>query len=298
MRIVLTAVLLFCTAYAQAECRLSLPRAGFADVVQDREPVGDGSGNSERLWFFTEVANGAGEVLYHQWYRNGEEDARVRLQIGADRWRTWSSRGRQSDARYTVRVLTESGCDLGEYGVISANDSGISAASSALLTEARALLASADITGARLLVRKAQQSGASDPALTRFLEQDLALAELARDIREDNLYIAGGRIDTLQQLSMSAANQALLESLQQQWQQRREQLRQEMSSWLMAVQRSLANMPASADCEATVDNSSWLPEPHRDQLSITGQQHQSGMQTLQLLDQRSGLQHQLERPCL
>jgi hypothetical protein len=295
MRIVLTALLLCCAALVQAECRLSLPRASFADTVQDREPVGDGSGADERLWFFTEVANGSGEVLYHQWYRNGEEDVRIRLQVGADRWRTWSSRRLQADTRFTVRVLTESGCDLGEYGMISA---GHSAAGDAALTEARELLAAGDITGARLQVRQAQESGATDPALKRFLDQELALAELAREISQDDLYIASGRITTLQQQPLSDTNRAALEHLREQWQQRREQLRQQMNTRLMALQRSLASMPASVSCQASVDNKDWLPQPERDQLMVTGQQHHNGIQTLQLLDQRSGLPHQLERPCL
>lgn len=299
MRIVLTALLLCCTAYVQAECRLTLPRAGFADSVQDREPVGDGSDAGERLWFFTEVADGAGETLYHQWYRNGEADVKVPLQVGADRWRTWSSRRMEAGSRYTVRVLTESGCDLGEYGMISADVSKTNnAADSRVLTEARALLAAGDITGARLQIRQAQESGASNPALKRFLDEELALAELAREIGEDNLYIAGGRIATLQKQSLSAANRAQLENLQQLWQQRREQLSQQMNARLMALQRSLATMPASVACAAPVENSDWLPGPERGQLLVTGQQHDNGLQTLQLLDQRSGIQHQLERPCL
>ena len=292
MRFLLTAILLCCATYAQAECRLSLPRAGFADAVQDREPVGDGSGASGRLWFFTEVANGAGETLYHQWYRNGEEDVRVRLQIGADRWRTWSGRRLEADVRFTVRVITESGCDLGEYGMLA------NSGNSALLADARAMLAAGDITGARLHIRQAQEAGTRDAALTRFLEEDLALAELAREISEDNLYIAGGRLDTLQQRALTAENQKVLSQLQQQWQQRRQTLQQEMANRLMALQRSLASMPASIACDAPVSDSHWLPEPERDQLVVTGQSADSGMQTLQLLDQRSGLQHQLQRPCL
>lgn len=282
------------SAVAQAECRLTLPRAGFADAISEREPVGDGSSPGERLWFFTEVMDGGGETLYHQWYRNGEADARIRLEIGGDRWRTWSGRRWQADERYTVRVLTESGCDLGEYGLmVQDNGSG-----NDVLADARAALADGDIVGARLKVRSAQESGNQSPALRRFIDEELALAELEKDIAADNLYLAGGRLDSLQQQALSAADRNKLETLRQRHAERSSSLENEMNQRLMALQRTLAGMPTTTSCQNAVENTEWLPEPEQQILMITGQENADKKLLIELLDQRTGKLHRIERPCL
>lgn len=292
MRIVLLLLISMTSALAQAECQLTLPRAGFADAISEREPVGDGSAPGERLWFFTEVMDGGGETLYHQWYRNGEADVRIRLEIGGDRWRTWSGRRWQADERYTVRVLTESGCDLGEYGLM-ARDSG-----SDILASARAALASGDILGARLQVRTAQENGNQSPALRRFIDEELALAELEKDIAADNLYVAGGRLDSLQQRPLSATDRDKLETLRQRHAERVSSLEKEMNQRLMALQRTLDGMPATTPCQSAVENTEWLPEPERQILMITGQKNADKNQLIELLDQRTGKLHRIERPCL
>lgn len=292
MRILVLLLISMTAALAQAECRLALPRAGFADAISEREPVGDGSAPGEQLWFFTEVMDGGGETLYHQWYRNGEEDVRIRLEIGGDRWRTWSGHRWQAGARYTVRVLTESGCDLGEYGLM-AQDSG-----NDILASARTLLASGDIVGARLKVRSAQESGNQSPSLRRFIDEELALAELEKDIAADNLYLAGGRLDSLQQQPLSTTNRDKLETLRQRHAQRLSVLENEMNQRLMALQRTLAGMPSSTSCQSKVENAEWLPEPERQILMITGQEQADRKQIIELLDQRTGKLHRIERPCL
>jgi hypothetical protein len=293
MRILAAIFVLVWAGQSHATCLLTLPRAGFADAIVDREPVGDGNQPLERLWFFTEVADGAGEVLYHQWYRNGEEDVRIRLPVGADRWRTWSGRQPQPEYRYTVRVLTESGCDLGEYGLSSVTD-----AQPDVLTSARAALEQGDITGARLLARGAQESGNRHPALALFINEELALAELARDIDTDNLYVASGRIESLGKRTLPAPHQRSLGALQERWQARRDELTHDMRQRLMALQRTLAALPSTASCAAPIENMDWLPEPERGQLILTDQQHHDTTQTLILMDQRTGERHTLERPCL
>lgn len=292
MRTVFLLLISMMPALVQAECRLTLPRAGFADAISEREPVGDGSAPAERLWFFTEVMDGSGETLYHQWYRNGEEDVRIRLQIGGDRWRTWSGRRWQTGERYTVRVLTESGCDLGEYGLVMEDSS------SDVLAGARAALTSGDILGARMQVRAAQESGNRSPALRRFIDQELALAELEKDIATDNLYVAGGRLDSLRQRTLSGADRARLEMLQQRHAERTTSLERDMNQRLMALQRTLAGMPASTSCQTPIENTDWLPEPEQQILTITGQESADNKQTINLLDQRTGKLHRIERPCL
>jgi hypothetical protein len=236
--------------------------------------------------------NGDGETLYHQWYRNGEEDVRIRLQIGGDRWRTWSGRRWQAGERYTVRVVTESGCDLGEYGLMM-QDNG-----NDVLANARAALASGDILGARIQVRAAQESGNRSPALRRFIDEELALAELEKDIAADNLYVAGGRLDNLRQRALSETDRARLETLKQRHAERTSSLERDMNQRLMALQRTLAGMPASTSCQTPVENTDWLPEPERQILTITGQESAENRQMIDLLDQRTGKLHRIERPCL
>lgn len=297
-------LLTFCSAVS-ADCNLSLPRAGFADNVVDREPVGSGHLAEDRLWFFTEVVGGTGETLQHQWYRNGEEDVLIRLPVGAASWRTWSSRRIQSGSQYTVRVTTASGCDLGEYALTGSDSSQAHtphqdqhpAEIENILSAARDALANQDIAGARLPIRLAQESGNSAPALQRFLEQDLALAELQRDIDNDSLYLAGGRIERLAKQSLSDSSAETFDQLKQRWSQRRDTLNQETRGRLMALQRSLNAMPVTTDCGAPVTDSDWLPEPERQWLSVTEQQSSNSQQTLTLFDQRTGMLHQLERPC-
>jgi hypothetical protein len=290
MRTLLSIALFVASSVALADCRLSLPRAGFADQISEREPVGDGSAARDRLWFFSEIVGGKDQVLIHQWYRNGEEDVRIRLPVGADRWRTWSGRRLESGVKLTVRVTTESGCDLGEYGFAAAE------AATDPLSAARAALLTGDVTGARMLVRQAQEGGNRSPALKRFVDEDLALAELARDIDGDNLYVAGGRITALKKRALTSRHRETLAALETRWQSRRETLQRELTMRLMALQRTLASLPPGTACADTDDNS-WLPEPERDLLIITGQRHHANIRTLELLDQRTGLSHQLERPC-
>jgi hypothetical protein len=295
MRFLLLLTLCLSAPLLAADCRLSMPRAGFADQISEREPVGDGSHAQGRLWFFSEIVDGKDEVLIHQWYRNGEEDVRVRLSVGADRWRTWSGRRAEPGARLTVRVTTESGCDLGEYGMTT---SASPTPPADALTAAREALSQGDITGARLLARKAQEAGDRRPALSRFIEEELALAELARDIDNDNLYVAGGRLSSLKKRRLSAQQRTLLAAEEARWQERRDSLQRQLGLRLMALQRSLASQPAIQGCDSEISNTDWLPDPEREHLMITGQQVEGSTQTVELLDGRTGLSHRIERPCL
>lgn len=291
MRVFVLLITALASTLVQAECALTLPRAGFADAIVEREPVGDGSGASERLWFFTEVAGGAGDTLHHQWRVDGHDDVRVPLTIGADRWRTWSSRRVLPGERLTVRVFSASGCDLGEYGLLAsvADDT---------LTQARALLASGDITGARLRVRQAQEQGNRNAQLTRFLNGELALAEVARDLADERLFVAGGRLEALAREPLDSELRARRAALQQQHTEQMNSLHQDMRRRLAALQRTLESVPPAVSCQNTDNNNDWLPEPEREWLGISDVRVEARRQHLTLLDQRTGLSYALERPCL
>jgi hypothetical protein len=90
---VLTASLLSNFTLAQVE------RSQLTTSIENREPV-DNLGNTvsgqndqiARVYFFTQIANLAGQQIIHRWIYQGDEKAAVTLNIGADSWRTYSSK--------------------------------------------------------------------------------------------------------------------------------------------------------------------------------------------------------------
>jgi hypothetical protein len=45
-----------------------------------------------RVYFFTELKGMAGQTVTHRWEHNGKVMAEVPLEVGSDRWRTFSSK--------------------------------------------------------------------------------------------------------------------------------------------------------------------------------------------------------------
>ena len=294
MRIVIFLLILLGAPLTRAECTLVLPRAGFANAIVDREPEGNGLGGGDRLWFFTEVLQGAGDTLYHQWYLDGNEDVRIALPVGADRWRTWSSRRAAPGQRLTVRVLSAAGCDLGEYALGPAPSN-----SHNVLAAARDALARGDITGARLQVRQAQEAGDRDPALARFLDQDLALAEAGNDIAGQRLVMAASRLQALTEQPLSDEQRQQLKRLEAQQAEAVAALDQDLRRRLATLQRTLDTLPPTTRCRDDAQAPAWLPAPERDWLLETDRESAGpGRQRLAWLDRRTGLAYRLEAPCL
>ncbi len=68
--------------------------AALALAIEDRLPVDTGStfpADVGRVWLWTSVAGAEGQTISHVWSHDGHEWT-VELQIGADRWRTWSNK--------------------------------------------------------------------------------------------------------------------------------------------------------------------------------------------------------------
>ena len=92
--ILLVAVLVM--ALAPGAC----PAAEVADAVmclgvQDREPVHAGDSFSSdvgKVWCWSKIKDGKGEVIKHAYYHNDKEMAVVELSIGSPLWRTHSSK--------------------------------------------------------------------------------------------------------------------------------------------------------------------------------------------------------------
>lgn len=93
MRIIVGLVLaLLCNGVA---ADLHVMRAQFTSAVSDREPVDalDTVAVSDgRVRFFTELSGLAGREVVHRWEYGGRVMAEVPFQVGADRWRAWSSK--------------------------------------------------------------------------------------------------------------------------------------------------------------------------------------------------------------
>ncbi len=75
---------------------LKIERAVVATAVENREPAGEGSefpATVGSLVCFTEVHGAEGETsISHVWYFGEQEMARVKLNVRAVVWRTWSQK--------------------------------------------------------------------------------------------------------------------------------------------------------------------------------------------------------------
>ncbi len=118
--IVLLAALLIalpCTAIAEEGPQVS--RAQFCTAIADHEPV-DAPETVEvglqTLYFFNEIVNGSGQTVTHRWYYNDVQIADVALNIGADRWRTWSTKQvwHLAPGTLKVEILDSTGALLAE----------------------------------------------------------------------------------------------------------------------------------------------------------------------------------------
>jgi hypothetical protein len=70
-------------------------RTVICSQVQDHEPVDDLAivpADTSRVYCWTDVRNASGEVLEHVWIHDGVTRARVRIHVGSDRWRCYSSK--------------------------------------------------------------------------------------------------------------------------------------------------------------------------------------------------------------
>jgi hypothetical protein len=86
-----------------------------ATAVEEREPV-DVSDTFEvgsQVFIWSRIDNAAGTTVRHIWKRNGNQIWERSMEIGSNRWRTWSRSG-VSAGEYTVEVRAEDDTVLGE----------------------------------------------------------------------------------------------------------------------------------------------------------------------------------------
>lgn len=93
--VTLVAVALPASVLAQdPQEELEVAEAAVATDVEDREPRGAASNfvaDVGALHFWTRITGAEGETsIEHVWSHEGEEVARVTLEVGSPDWRTWS----------------------------------------------------------------------------------------------------------------------------------------------------------------------------------------------------------------
>lgn len=110
-------VALFFTAYKAAAADAEIQRAILTTAIESREPVDNlnaqtVSSETTKLYFFTEALNLANTQISHRWFFNGKLEAEVALNIGSNRWRTYSSKNLVPaihSGDWTVEVVNNKG---------------------------------------------------------------------------------------------------------------------------------------------------------------------------------------------
>ena len=289
-------------AHSWATCEdISVPRARFAMAVADREPVGPvpvaTPTDHNALFFFIEIKNGAGRTMTHQWFYDGELVAETHLAIGANRWRSWSRKylGKRRSGEWRVLVKTTDGCALADQTLSGG-------APIPALEEATALLKNGDVTGARMLVKNEMANNIPfRQRMERFLNQDVAVAQLEHTIDEQQLYIADARLTQLeQQPNLNKALKEKLPSLRAQLESERATIKSETNIALAAFQRVQHRSLSGGKCPASEDELLALLQrmPIANELLLSSWSRDDTQLQATVIDQRTGFLHSLTLECL
>lgn len=97
-----------------AHAETGVYRSTFTTAIEDKEPVSELDvipSDTAKVYFFTELRGLEGHTVTHRWEYSGETMAEVSFNIGADRWRTWSSKNMLPgwSGVWEVSVLDEGG---------------------------------------------------------------------------------------------------------------------------------------------------------------------------------------------
>ncbi len=90
----------------------SVARSAFTLAVVDREPreaITELSNDQQHIYYFTELKGMTGQNIRHRWSYNGQPMAEIKFNVGAPRWRVWSSKTLMPDwiGKWTVSVVDE-----------------------------------------------------------------------------------------------------------------------------------------------------------------------------------------------
>jgi hypothetical protein len=92
----------------------SVSRSAFTLAVVNREPkerVTTLTNDQHHIYYFTELKGMTGQTVTHRWLHNGQTMAELKFNVGAPRWRVWSSKTLLSQwlGEWTVEVIDELG---------------------------------------------------------------------------------------------------------------------------------------------------------------------------------------------
>ena len=116
-KLILASILFVVFHAAQAEDGVA--RSAFTSAIEEKEPVDQITelGNDKsKIFFFTEIRGMEGHTIIHRWEQGGEVRAEVSFNVGANRWRVWSSKNLQSSwlGEWSVSVMDEGGNTLAQ----------------------------------------------------------------------------------------------------------------------------------------------------------------------------------------
>ncbi len=104
-------LLLTTIIYAQ-ETNLVVDEMVFCTAVEERQPVASDTlfaNTVENVYCFTKISGSENnQSIFHVWYHNDEEKAKVELAVGSKTWRTWSSKRIVAEWTGKWRVNVES----------------------------------------------------------------------------------------------------------------------------------------------------------------------------------------------
>jgi len=112
---VITALLVLVGAWAAAPAlaeESGVARGVYATGIQEREPTGLVTvlpKDSERVYFYTELRNLAGQTVTHRWQHGGQTVLEIPFEVKAARWRVWSSKEIQPGVTGELTVLVVDG---------------------------------------------------------------------------------------------------------------------------------------------------------------------------------------------
>ncbi|NRA69736.1 MAG: DUF2914 domain-containing protein [Gammaproteobacteria bacterium] len=100
----------------------NITRMALTSAIKDHEPSDElghqlNAEKAQVLYFFTEVSGLAGQQISHRWTLNNRVMATVNLNVGGDRWRTYSSKNvtEQMLGQWLVEVINGQGLVISRY---------------------------------------------------------------------------------------------------------------------------------------------------------------------------------------
>ena len=95
----------------------TVARSTFTNGIADREPVDSINKlatSSNKIYYFSELRDMAGQTVTHRWEHNGKIMAEVPFTVGGDRWRVFSSKNLEDSwkGEWKVSVIDQSGGTL------------------------------------------------------------------------------------------------------------------------------------------------------------------------------------------